>query len=53
MSKTEGIKVFKEFAIDVFEAVLEDDCFNENFSKERFLRMKLTLSERRPWKSMA
>lgn len=47
MSKTEGIKIYTDFDIDIFEAIPEDARFNENFNKERFPRMKKALSERR------
>lgn len=47
MSKTEGIKIYTDFDVDIFEAIPEDTRFNENFIKERFPRMKKALSERR------
>ena len=47
MSKTEGIKICTDFDIDIFEAIPEDDRFNENFNKERFPRMKKALFDRR------
>lgn len=47
MSKTEGIKIHTDFNIDIFEAIPEDDRFNESFNKERFPRMKKALSDRR------
>jgi len=46
-SKAEGIRIFTEFDIDIFEAVPEDGRFNENFKKERFPRMKADLAEKR------
>lgn len=46
-SKAEGIRIFTEFDIDIFEAVPEDSRFNENFKKERFPRMIADLSEKR------
>lgn len=47
-SKTEGIRIFTEFDIDIFEAIPEDDHFNENFKKERLPRMKAVLADKRP-----
>jgi len=45
MSKTEGIRIFTDFNIDIFEAVPEDERFDVNFRKERFPRMNVALSE--------
>ncbi len=47
MSKTEGIRVFTTFNIDIFEAVPEDERFDVNFRKERYPRMKQALSDAR------
>lgn len=46
-SRADGIRIFTDFGIDVFEAIPEDERFNENFNKERFPRMKNALHDKR------
>ena len=47
VSKTEGIRLFTEFDIDIFEAVPQDDRFNQKFLEERYPRMFGELNAKR------
>lgn len=47
VSKSEGIKLFTEFGIDIFAAIPQDDRFNQKFLEERYPRMLEELNAKR------
>lgn len=47
VSKSEGIRLFTEFGIDIFEAIPQDARFNPKFLEERYPRMVDELNAKR------
>lgn len=47
VSKSEGIKLFTEFGIDIFAAIPQDDRFNQKFLEERYPRILEELNAKR------
>lgn len=47
ISKSEGIRLFTEFDIDIFGAIPKDNRFNKNFLKHRYPRMLDELNTKR------
>lgn len=47
VNKSEGIRLFTEFGIDIFEAIPEDERFHPKFLEKRLPRMRAELDEKR------